>query len=230
MSYILQIDTAIHAAYISIAKNGIVIAQQSNEAQKDHGTFLHIAIQNMLHQIGISIHDVDAIAISAGPGSYTGLRLAFSTAKGLCFTLNKPLIAINTLEIMAATAKHFWVNAGNKKEVFFCPMIDARRMEVFSAVYNYSLNIVYEPVANVIDENYLQNLLVNQPILFVGDGADKFKKITTNLNAIFVEPSYNHMIISDLANKKYTKSVFENIATASPFYLKEFFTTAVLYS
>jgi tRNA threonylcarbamoyladenosine biosynthesis protein TsaB len=230
MSYILQIDTAIHAAYISIAKNGIVIAQQSNEAQKDHGTFLHIAIQNMLQQMAMHIHEIDAIAISAGPGSYTGLRLAFATAKGLCFTLNKPLIAINTLEIMAATAKHFWIQAEHKTEVFFCPMIDARRMEVFSAVYNYSLNIVFEPAANVIDENYLQSTLVNQPIVFVGDGADKFKKIATNLNAIFVEHPYNNMVISDLAYKKYTKSVFENLATASPFYLKEFFTTAILYS
>jgi tRNA threonylcarbamoyladenosine biosynthesis protein TsaB len=180
MSYILHLDTAIQAAHISIAKNGIVIAQQSNEAQKDHGTFLHIAIQHMLQHMAIDIHEIDAIAISAGPGSYTGLRLAFATAKGLCFTLNKPLITINTLEIMAATAKHFWIQAEHKTEVLFCPMIDARRMEVFSAVYNYSLNIVYEPAANVIDENYVQNLLIKQPILFVGNGADKFKKIATN--------------------------------------------------
>jgi tRNA threonylcarbamoyladenosine biosynthesis protein TsaB len=229
MSYILHIDTAIHSAYICIALNGNVVVQQSNNEQKDHSHFLHAAIQSMLLQCNLNIKEINAIAISAGPGSYTGLRIAYATAKGLCFSLNIPLIAINTLEIMAATAKNCWINTNNTTQVLFCPMIDARRMEVFSAVYNYDLSILIAPAANLIDENFQQNLHIKHPIIFVGNGAEKFKAISKSSTAIFFDIPYNYMIISNIAFKKYLHASFENIETASPFYIKEFFTTASLY-
>lgn len=230
MSYILHIDTAIQSAHICIALNGNVLIQQCNNEQKDHSHFIHAAIQSMLLQCNLTLQDINAIAISAGPGSYTGLRIAYATAKGLCFSLSIPLIAINTLEIMAATAKYNWINTGNTSQVLFCPMIDARRMEVFSAVYNYDLSPLIEPSANVVDEFFLQSVLKKYPVIFVGNGAQKFKSISKSSTAIFVDLPYNYLIISNIAFKKYLNASFENVNTASPFYMKEFFTTAILYS
>ena len=229
MSYILHIDTAIHSAHICIAQNGNVLIHQSNDEQKDHSHFIHAAIQAMLQKCNLTIQNIHAIAISAGPGSYTGLRIAYATAKGLCFTLGIPLIAINTLEIMAATAKNSWLNKGNITKVLFCPMIDARRMEVFFAVYNYDLSTLIEPIANLIDENFLQKLLVTHPIVFIGNGTEKYKNITKSNQAIFIDEPYNYMVISDIAFKKYVNASFEQIETAIPFYIKEFFTTANLH-
>ena len=145
MSLILNIDTATDIAHISISKSGVILDSVTNKEQKDHGSFLQPAIQQLLKNNFISIQELDAIAISAGPGSYTGLRVGMASAKGLCFALEKPLITISSLEIIAYAAI---LEAGTQTAntgVLFCPMIDARRMEVFTALFSPELEPVLEP-------------------------------------------------------------------------------------
>jgi len=161
-----------------------------------------------------------AIAITKGPGSYTGLRIGTATAKGLCFTLQKPLIAVNTLEAMTHEVSSFFIS----QSYYFCPMIDARRMEVYCGVYNEQLQTILPIEAKVIDENSFADVLVNQKVVFFGDGSDKCKvKLSHQSNAFFIRgirPSAQQ--VGELAWLSFQKTIFEDIETFEPFYLKEF--------
>src|ERR1700761_8249865 len=140
MSLILNIDTATETAHLSIAKNGTVLQQLFNEDQKGHAAFLQPAIKKILAEQSLLINEIDAIAVTEGPGSYTGLRIGMASAKGLSYALRKPLITVNTLEAMARSAVDVLArNPIDSKEILLCPMIDARRMEVFTAIYNMEL-------------------------------------------------------------------------------------------
>src|SRR6187431_295345 len=145
MALILNIDTAVDVASICLAKDGNVLSIARNESQKDHASWLHIAIKEIFEKNTLELGSVDAIAVTGGPGSYTGLRIGMATAKGICYALNKPLIALNTLHVMANAAK-------KEKADLLCPMIDARRMEVFTAMYSKDLQIVKEPAAIELNE------------------------------------------------------------------------------
>jgi tRNA threonylcarbamoyladenosine biosynthesis protein TsaB len=223
MSLILSIDTATDNASVSISKEGAIIAEVSNAAQKDHGGYLQPAIKSMLITSGISIDQIDAIAISAGPGSYTGLRVGLSSAKGLCYALNKPLIALGTLEILAYAAIMETDTGNLNSNRLFCPMIDARRMEVFTALYNSTLQPTLEPCALVLNEGSFANSLLKNQVLFFGNGAQKWKQICSHKNALFVSILSNTLAMNKLAYEKFNQNDFADLAYCEPLYLKEFF-------
>ncbi|MEO6734581.1 MAG: tRNA (adenosine(37)-N6)-threonylcarbamoyltransferase complex dimerization subunit type 1 TsaB [Ferruginibacter sp.] len=224
MGLILNIDTAVDTAMVSLAKNGATVDSLFNSEQKEHGGFLQPAIQTLLKNNFISIKELDAIATSAGPGSYTGLRVSMSTAKGLCYALDKPLITISTLKILALSAILQAPGNGLADNTLLCPMIDARRMEVFTALYNWELEIVLEPCALVLDENSFANSLLNKKIFFFGNGAKKMELLCTHANAVFSPVLINPLAMSKLSEEKYQLRQFADLAYSEPIYLKEFFT------
>jgi tRNA threonylcarbamoyladenosine biosynthesis protein TsaB len=227
MALILNIDTALDAGYISLADSGRVLAYAINEAPKDHAAWIQTAIGKLIREAGRRVADLDAIGVSIGPGSYTGLRIGLSTAKGLCFALNIPLITVNTLEIMAfATVHEIKTNDPSllTQNFLICPMIDARRMEVFAAVYNQELDEIYEPHSRILDPLSFEELLGRQKILFLGNGSIKFQHICQNANAMFKNLGLNPFALSALTYKNFIGNNFATLAYAEPLYLKEFFT------
>ncbi len=219
MAIILNIETATKNCSVSLAKNGKTIhIKELNDGKYSHAEKLHHFIDNLLKEAKITLNEVDAIAISKGPGSYTGLRIGVSSAKGLCFSVDKPLISVETLQSLA--------NAINIEYGLIVPMLDARRMEVYASVFNHKHQQVREIKAEVIDENSFKEELKQGKVYFLGDGAEKCKTVITHQNAIFVDhqfPSAEQM--SALSYHKYLKNDFENVAYFEPFYLKDFVVT-----
>ena len=226
MSLILNIDTATDIAHISLSKSGVILDSVINTDQKEHGSFLQPAIEKLLKINSIAIESIDAIAISTGPGSYTGLRVGMASAKGICFALQKPLISINSLEIIACAAILENSDNNDLSNLLICPMIDARRMEVFTALYTQNLEIILEPQAMIIDSNSFENHFLVNKILFVGNGAKKWEIICKNENALFTQNSNNLLAMNKLSFKKYEKKDFSDLAYIEPSYLKEFFDTS----
>jgi tRNA threonylcarbamoyladenosine biosynthesis protein TsaB len=227
MALILNIDTALDNAYISLAENKKGLRYSINETTKDHAAWMQPAIDKLIKESGFRIADLNAIGVSIGPGSYTGLRIGLSTAKGLCFALKIPLITINTLEIMAFSAINDIETQDPdlfSRNLFICPMIDARRMEVFTAVYNSSLMKIYEPHSRILDALAFDELLRRQKILFLGNGSIKFQQVCQNANAIFKKMALNPFALSELTYKNFIGNNFATLAYAEPLYLKEFFT------
>ena len=220
MSLILNIDTASARATISVAKDGNPIAEKINEDPKGHASFLHIAIQQLCTEVGIHLHQFSAIAVNAGPGSYTGLRVGMAAAKGLCYALQKPLICISALEILSATAIASVENIEENKSSLFCAMIDARRNEVFTAVYDYFLNNVVQPFALILEEKIIVNEMLKSQIYYFGDGASKWKNICKNQKAVFIEFDFNSLTISKLSYKYFLNFDFADQIYSAPFYLK----------
>jgi len=223
MSLILNIDTATEIAHISLSKSGVILDSDNNTDQKEHGSFLQPSIQKLLKNNSIAIESIDAVAISIGPGSYTGLRVGMASAKGICFALQKPLIAVNSLEIIACAAILENSDKNDLSNLLICPMIDARRMEVFTALYNQNLDKILEPQAMVIDANSFENHLLVNKILFVGNGAKKWELICKSENAFFTQNSNNLLAMNKLSFKKYENKDFSELAYSEPSYLKEFF-------
>jgi len=190
----------------------------------NHAALLSVFIAEAMEFLKISSQKPDAIAVSSGPGSYTGLRIGVSTAKGICYGLDIPLIAVSTLEVLTANAFQITGTATNS---LFCPMIDARRMEVYAAFYSQEGIIQREISADVIDENSYSEILENHSVYFFGNGAEKCKTTLTHPNAKFIDGMYplaQNMIV--LAEKAYAEKKFVDVAYFEPFYLKEFYTTA----
>jgi tRNA threonylcarbamoyladenosine biosynthesis protein TsaB len=178
LSFILNIETATKNCSVAIAKNGeTIICKEIAEEGYSHAEKLHVFIEEIIAETGISVHDLAAVAVSQGPGSYTGLRIGVSAAKGLCFALNIPLIAVDTLQTLASQAK----DSDGK----IIPMLDARRMEVYSAIFNAELEIERPILAEVIDENSFKDF--TETLYFVGDCAEKCKPVLTNENFVFLE-------------------------------------------
>ena len=217
MALILNIDTAVDSASLCLAKDGEAHSFAKNESQKDHASWLHVTIKEVLEKNNIDLRSVDAIAVTAGPGSYTGLRIGMATAKGICYALNKPLICLNTLQVMANAAK-------NEKADLLCPMIDARRMEVFTAIYTKELQIVKEGAAITVNENSFMEYLLKTSVCFFGNGSSKFKTITKHEKAIFSDIKADASSMNSLSEKKFAEKEFADIAYAEPLYLKEFYT------
>jgi len=219
--YILNIETSTKNCSVSLAKNGKTLAiKELNDGNYSHAEKLHEFIKNVMDEVKIQFSDLKAIAVSKGPGSYTGLRIGVSAAKGICFALNIPLISTNTLEGLALSIA---IEKG-----FKIPLLDARRMEVYSAVFTAQNKLVKEVAAEIIEENSFMECLNSKKVYFLGDGAFKCKEIITHKNAVFLEdkfPSAKEM--SSLSFEKYKKSDFENIAYFEPFYLKEFMITTL---
>lgn len=220
MSIILNIDTASEKAHVSIAKDGQVTTVMYSNLQKDHASFLQAAIQQMMSNIDIRFSQIDAVAVTAGPGSYTGLRVGMASAKGLCFALQKPLISINTLEMMAKSAVLFLKKTD--KEFLLCPMMDARRMEVFTAIYKQDLQIALNPCAMILNEFSFEKELSKNEILFFGNGSLKWKKLCDHKNARFRHIESEPAALSEISNRLFLKNQFADLAYIEPFYLKEF--------
>ena len=220
MALLLNIDTATEIATISISENENVIESVTNSNQKDHASFLQPAIKNLLQKADLSIDKLNAVAVTSGPGSYTGLRVGMATAKGLCYALNIPMITINTLQVMALSS----INQVKNEWAFYCPMIDARRMEVFTAVYDYHLSEIIKPCSMILEDGVFNDLLQTNKVYFSGSGAVKFKEITNNNDALFVISEDTTTAMAQLSYQSFIKKNFADISYASPVYLKEFYT------
>lgn len=218
MAYILAIETATEICSVALGKGSQCIAFKENDRENSHAEKVIVYIDEVLHQAAISADAIDAVCLSEGPGSYTGLRIGTSSAKGLCYALNKPLIAVPTLQAMAWGAKEQFPH-----EKQFVPMIDARRMEVYSAVYNKELAVL-EAVNNVIvDEQFYANFLENSSIVFSGNAVEKVQPVlSNNPHAIFAATKTSARYLLELAYEKYCNNDFVDAAYFEPFYLKEF--------
>jgi tRNA threonylcarbamoyladenosine biosynthesis protein TsaB len=220
MGIILNIDTASENAHVSLAKDGQILNVRSSESQKEHASFLQAAIQQLTKTAGITLKEVDAVAVTAGPGSYTGLRVGMASAKGLCYALKKPLITIGTLKVLTVSALEVWKD--NNSNILFCPMMDARRMEVFTAIYRQNLNPFLQPCAMILDEFSFKKELQNHKILFFGNGSEKWKQICTHPNAIFTAVSLLPESMSKSSESLLREKNFTDLAYSEPLYLKEF--------
>lgn len=202
----------------------MIAIKESLDENHSHAENLTVYIQDVCRQAKINLKDIDAVAVGKGPGSFTGLRIGVSAAKGLCYALDKPLIAINSLKTMAASQ----ISIPNTQyPILFCPMIDARRMEVYCAVYDEHLNEIKKTSADIIDQNSFSELLSKHIIYFFGDGAAKCRSIITHENAKFIDdinPSAKFMI--PLAERLFDEKKFEDVAYFEPFYLKDFVDTS----
>jgi len=216
MAYILNIDTAIDNASVCISKDDQLINIAVNNNQKDHASWIQPAIKNIIALSGLSLNDLAAIAVSIGPGSYTGLRIGLSTAKGLCYALDIPLIAIGTLDMMATAA-------AQKDCDLICPMIDARRMEVFAALYKKNMEKVIFPSAILLDSNLFDDVLEKNTVLFYGNGSNKFKYVTHHRNALFDDIEINSSLLIKISNNRLRDSEFNSLAYTEPMYIKNFY-------
>jgi tRNA threonylcarbamoyladenosine biosynthesis protein TsaB len=218
---ILCLETSTKVCSVALGQNGKVLAlKESSDEKYSHAENLTVYVQEVCKQAKISLKDIDAIAVSKGPGSFTGLRIGVSTAKGLCYALGNPLIGINSLEAMAEGQVK---SQKLKVKSYFCPMIDAKRMEVYCAVYDEQLNKIRKTSAEIVDENSFFDLLVKNKIYFFGDGAEKCKLQITHPNAVFIDnihPSAQSM--PAVAEKYFSEKKFEDLAYFEPFYLKDF--------
>lgn len=222
MSLILSIETSTTVCSVALTRDGSTLATQKLFLEKSHSTLLTVVIDTLLAHTEVKKEDLSAIAVSKGPGSYTGLRIGVSTAKGLCYALDKPLIAVNTLHAMAQEVSQY-----ASKGEWLCPMLDARRMEVYTSLFNSDLDEIQETRALVLDENSFSETLQKNNVLFFGNGSDKFRDlISTNDRVHFiagVTPSASAVGI--LATDLLKADEFEDVAYFEPFYLKDFVAT-----
>lgn len=217
-TYILQINTAFNEATIGIGLNGKLVDESINSTQQEHAGFLQPAIQELCKRTGIGLKTLAAVSVMNGPGSYTGLRVGLAAAKGICYALKIPLICINTLD---------WIAFGNLSDNIdlVCPMIDARRMEVFTGLYSRQMNRILEPSALVLDEQSFVAHLAEKRISFAGNGAAKWKEICTHPNGVFPESMEDARHFSQMSFIAYQNKQYADLAYAEPFYTKEFFNT-----
>jgi len=216
MPTILNIETATDICSVCVSQNGQVISFAESEKTFSHASQLTILIQKCIEEANITLTNLDAVALSQGPGSYTGLRIGVSVAKGICYALNKPMIAIDTLQALAWACKE-----EKKQPVHYCPMIDARRMEVYTAMYN-SKNEEIKPVnALIIDENSFESIFSKkEKIIFCGNGAEKCKTVITSSFAEFSPVICSAKNLVFLSKKYFEIENFSNVAYFSPLYYK----------
>ena len=221
MNYILHIDTTTKKCSVALAQDGDLMIQKELLSEEfSHSEQLHPFIEEVLKESGLKSSSLSAIAISKGPGSYTGLRIGVAAEKGLCFALDLPLIALNTLEIMV---QPYEVSPYS----FIIPMLDARRMEVYTAIFDETKKWIQETTAEVLTENTFTSIVNEQSCLIIGDGAIKFKTLYPKINASY-SSEIHYPVAKDmitLAWKKFNAKEFEDLAYFEPFYLKDFQTT-----
>jgi len=223
MALILNIESSTSVCSVCLAENGKKIAGKETNEQNAHSKILTVFIEDIFKELNIKVKDTDAVAVSKGPGSYTGLRIGVSAAKGIAYGAGIPLISVNTLQNMAWGAKQ---NFNKENNILFAPMIDARRMEVYSQLFDYNLNPTNEITAKIIDENSFSEELKTPKIYFFGDGAAKCKNIISHKNAVFIDdlhPSADYMI--SYSEQAFNEKNFEDLAYFEPFYLKNFIAT-----
>ena len=220
MALILHIETATKNCSVSLAENGDTISfKELNNENYSHAENLHVFIEAVVKEAAVSFSAIDAVAVSKGPGSYTGLRIGVSAAKGLCFSLEIPLIAVNTLASLARSIEV-------KQNESIIPLLDARRMEVYSAVFDNAHIQIRDTRAEIIDENSFNEYLTKGKVYFLGDGAEKCKGIIKHENAVFLDGYFpSAKVMPQLSYEKYKISDIEDVAYFEPFYLKDFLVT-----
>lgn len=216
MGYILNIETATKNCSVSLSKDGETVASKElNNGNYSHAEVLHVFIYELFKGVGINKSNLDAVAVSKGPGSYTGLRIGVSSAKGICYAHDVPLIAINTLTSLS--------HAVTIEDGFIVPMLDARRLEVYTSVFNPDHKVFRETEAVIIDENAYQDILEKGKVYFLGDGAEKCKSLITHSNAVFLDGYFpSSLQMAQLSFEAYKNKQFEDVAYFEPFYLKDF--------
>jgi len=215
VSVILNIDTAVQSASVCLADDDKVLSTAVSPTEKESASWLHVAVQNILQENGVRPSQLGAIAVSAGPGSYTGLRVGMAAAKGLCYALQLPLITVNTLQMMAAAVTEPTTN-------LLCPMIDARRMEVFTALYNQSLQEVLPSTNLILDESTFAEWLQQNTISFFGNGSIKAATVIQHTNASFISVTAGAANMVLLSAKKFFLREFADLAYSEPYYGKDF--------
>jgi len=218
LALLLNIDTAFETAYVSLSRSGEIITSEKSHSQKDHASFLQPAIQRTCSGADIQLPEIDAVAVANGPGSYTGLRVGLASAKALCYALHKPLILLSTLDILACALKESMPHA--EGDTLFCPLIDARRMEVYTAMYDVHLNMIKEPAAVILAEDFLKEEIENYRVIVGGNGSNKLKLILNHENIVYppVTAEISHFV--KLAHTAYGLKRFSDIAYSEPVYLK----------
>lgn len=230
MAVILNIETATSLCSVALSVDGKVMSERETFENRSHAAKLTVFIKEILSEKRIAVSDLDAVAVGKGPGSYTGLRIGVSTAKGLCYGANLPLIAVSTLNILY---KHVVTNSGglvqelrSQPDTLFCPMIDARRMEVFTCIYNTQGEEVESPSARIVDQDSYHEMLSRHTLFFFGSGMEKCRSLLTGQQAVFVPDIHPHAAsLALLAEDKYELREFEDIAYFEPYYLKDFIAT-----
>ncbi len=221
MTKILNIETSTRVCSVAVSIDGIVVSVKETDTQNSHAENITLFCESTIKEAGLTFSELDAVAVSMGPGSYTGLRIGVSTAKGYCYGLNKPLLAISTLQAMASgMIEEFGAGDNN----LYIPMIDARRMEVYSSVFNDKLETIEEIKANIIDEGSFSEYLKGNDGIFAGDGSAKCKDILgKNPNAVFIDNfGTSAKYLAKLAQQKFDLHDFEDTAYFEPYYLKDF--------
>ncbi len=220
MATILLIETATPICSTAIEHNGTIIAVTESNEPNSHSSKLSILIKELLEKADITYNTLDAVCVSSGPGSYTGLRIGVSTAKGLCYALEKPLLAVETLQNMA----HGYLSLNPEYTGYLCPMIDARRMEVYAAIFDSKGNYLRPTSADIITEDIYNQWLAKNQVRFIGDGADKTRTILENKDNVSFDTEYKISAsgMAHMAEELYQQGKFEDIAYFEPFYLKDF--------
>ena len=228
MATILNIETSTEVCSVVLAKDGKILFEKESTQGLSHSELLTVFIEELFAENKLQMRILDAVAVSKGPGSYTGLRIGVSVAKGLCYALDIPLIAVGTLDAMGYYVCQNLNHTDNisNDNILFCPMIDARRMEVYTALYNSKGENIKQVSAEIIDENSFSSFLKDHKVQFFGNGSAKCKSLLIHPNALFEGPSKTSArFMQNLAEKKYNTNEFENVAYFEPFYLKDFVAT-----
>ncbi len=219
MSYILNIETSTQVCSVALSKGKEVISLEEKEQQNAHAAHITLLIEKCMQRAKVSLTDLDAVAVSMGPGSYTGLRIGLSTAKGICYSLDKPLIAVDTLRSLG---KALADKDGNKADSLYCPMIDARRMEVYTSFFNHEMQEVSQKQALILEDGIFGKLFEEGigRLVFGGDGAHKTSSISIDGKTFVSDIQCSAAHIAPLAYESYCNGEFQDVAYSTPFYLK----------
>jgi tRNA threonylcarbamoyladenosine biosynthesis protein TsaB len=219
MALLLCIESAAEVCSVALAHDGTVLACEESSRERDHAKLLAPFISKIFSQANIRPQELDAVAVSRGPGSYTSLRIGVSTAKGLCYGAGKPLIAVGSLQALAARALQLHAV---QPDDLLCPLLDARRMEVYTALYDAACVPQTEVRAEVITEGSFSDVLKKRRVLFFGSGAEKCREVLKNDNALFIDVQASARGMAELAEQKFRQKQLEDVAYFEPFYLKDF--------
>ncbi|RYY41865.1 MAG: tRNA (adenosine(37)-N6)-threonylcarbamoyltransferase complex dimerization subunit type 1 TsaB [Chitinophagaceae bacterium] len=222
VALLLHIESAVSGASISFSENENILHFSETVEQRETAAWLQVAIREAAATLRISLKDLAAVCVSAGPGSYTGLRVGMASAKGLCYALKKPLITLPTLQVLSAAALAAGALPG--AATLLCPMIDARRMEVFTATYDQNLAEISSAHSLVLDEHSYQSELAAGPVLFFGNGSGKWKELTGHPHAFFTHADASARYMAALGATAFHNGAFADLAYCEPLYAKEFYT------
>jgi tRNA threonylcarbamoyladenosine biosynthesis protein TsaB len=230
MAYILNIETSTEVCSVVLSCNGEILFEREMTEGLNHSRLLAVFIDQIFKESGLTLEIIDAVSVSMGPGSYTGLRIGISLAKGFCYALDKPLIAIGTLDAMgiytAQNINKYFPEAAKMKNILCCPMIDARRMEVYTSLYDTTGKQLEKVSAKIIDRDSFSTYLGRNPVMFFGNGAAKCIPVLDHPNALFKGPvNTSARFMLKLSEDKYKNNDFEDVAYFEPFYLKDFIAT-----